>query len=280
MFSHFPKQLPLFCALIAGIVPVAYFFSGMFFELIFGRPSSTAAIGFVFVPIYGVITGGFGLLIGLVIRFIWRGVSTIDLPTSKVKKGSSVILIFSFLTSVILGISSTYKYIKGTEPAILHDGGVFKYTIVPVSLRAVKSATKMFDAFESVETVKWGENETQIIKSKSEYLVKDNLNGKTCSLPYSGLDYVTAVYGVPMAISEGDHQVLAMVIAGRATGGRAILALMSNDYELLYVERFERFWSLDVNPLGIIKGQDPNLEMGIVGPESNDKRVFFASKAS
>ncbi|MDO8446499.1 MAG: hypothetical protein Q7T53_10440 [Deltaproteobacteria bacterium] len=280
MFTRFPKQLPLFLALIAGLAPIAFFWGGMFYEIKYGRPSSTSSIGFIIGPIYGLIVSGIGYLIGIVARSIWSKFTSSELSPLKVKAWSFLIVALSITIPIFLGVSTVSKYIKGTEPAILHDVGVFRYSTDTVPVSQIKPSAKIFEAYKSSDSLKWGNNETRILVSDGGYLIKDILNGKSCALPFSGLDYVTRVYGVPLRSANEAHPVLALVITGRATGRRAVLAVVSKDYELLYAERIDRFWPLDMNPLAVFSGKKSNIDMGIVGPGRDEKRIFFVSKAA
>ena len=68
-------------------------------------------------------------------------------------------------------------------------------------------------------------------------------------LNFSGLNaYVTSAYIMSLGHGKQDRA-YAAVINGRATGGRALLLVLSTDLRVLHMELAERTWHLRENPL-------------------------------
>lgn len=274
MFHYFPKQLPWFVALIFGIIPISYIWSGLFFEISFGRPSSTSGVGFIVALIYSLILSFVGYLIGKLIKAIWIKLKIFEPAPVSAKFSSLFILILLIIIPVYFSITRTANYIKKTEPAILADSGILKYLIKTQSAQKIRDSTLLYDNINRIfNTIKWNNNESKILESEGGCSIKDSVTGKTLSLPITGLDYITNIYGSQFDSKHKNNSLLALVISGRATGRRSIFLIISSDYKILYSERFDRSWKLQDNPLAVFL--DKETEIGVIGSGESSRSFIL-----
>ena len=84
-------------------------------------------------------------------------------------------------------------------------------------------------------------------------------------LQLPALDYVTSAYLLPLR-SEGSVRGYVVVINGRATGRRSVVAVLSADLHVLHSELLARWWPLEHNPLWAESSErEPSFEVARVG---------------
>jgi len=93
--STLPKDLPRTLALFVALPFAAFEASAMLAELVFGRPKSTAGVGYMLLPF---VAAAFGLVafgIGLLLRGLWRrsGWRTCEGPTVERKLLAALALV-------------------------------------------------------------------------------------------------------------------------------------------------------------------------------------------
>lgn len=72
MLRRVPKDLPLFGALLLGLSLLAFGYTGFYVDGQFGRLSSTSSLALLFIPIWGALAATIGLIVGFIVRAIWR----------------------------------------------------------------------------------------------------------------------------------------------------------------------------------------------------------------
>jgi hypothetical protein len=72
-------------------------------------------------------------------------------------------------------------------------------------------------------------------------------------IPTPGIDYTNSIDAIPLELGVNARPVLALLITGRATGRRDLLALVSESRELVYLELLERFWNMRLSSLAVSK---------------------------
>jgi len=104
MLKKVPKDIPIFTAVLAFSGIVAFALSYMYHEYHYGNPRSTFVIGFIEIPVIATFIGGFGYLLGNIIRLGWRKYSDREYNSWKT---FLIIFLFSILGSIILGFSAS-----------------------------------------------------------------------------------------------------------------------------------------------------------------------------
>ena len=95
------KWMPLATAFVAASFVASYMLAGLIGEAKLGRPSSTAAIGYLFVPVYSFIVGLVGLGVGFLLRALLRKRGERDLI-----KPSSFIFRLMMVIIAVIGLAA------------------------------------------------------------------------------------------------------------------------------------------------------------------------------
>jgi hypothetical protein len=107
-------------------------------------------------------------------------------------------------------------------------------------------------------------------------VLRDAVTGKNVAFRTPALDYITRVDAVPMSVTRG-HPLLAITISGRATGRRAIIAVIDENYKVVIEEQVERFWELRDTPIEIRIRAAATDEYIVIGPRC-DKSLILRRK--
>jgi hypothetical protein len=118
----------------------------------------------------------------------------------------------------------------------------------------------------------WGSNRSELLVADDQVVLRDTATGKNAQFVTGTLDYITRVDAVPLSSMRG-ASLLAVVICGRATGRRAIVAVIDENYKIVYEEQVERFWELGATPVEVRAGSDVG-EYVVVGPASYESLIL------
>ena len=120
------KRLPRVFAAVAGLTVLSYLMSGLLMEIAIGRPSSTAAIGFIFFPIASLIVAGIGYVVGLVARpFLSRRGERDRVDSSKLRRNSLLTIIVFAIPAGIAGGMQMVQVERHNEPRLISNSGAF-----------------------------------------------------------------------------------------------------------------------------------------------------------
>jgi len=316
MFSRLPDDLPAFLGATFASGFMAFGFSGLFAEIAFGRPSSTSALGFFFVPIWSVVFGLVGLAVGGLMYVTWPIVSgeksdpekrrawllATGLATALAAMAlGAETLMFVGLGGLVVGIALFAGWQKavgpeteprrarfwllalylgvvvaasavgvtlalvgeaGAKPEVLIDKGLLQAVPAPSPTTAVRKAVR-YDCSNAPQSLEWGRKSTELLVSRKAVTIRDRRSKATTSISIEGLDYVTRVHTTFLDGSPGEDPFLVLVVSGRATGHRAILAVLSPAHEVIHEERIERTWPTDWTPLEV-RLDDDSAEVAVL----------------
>lgn len=119
MKLKYPNSLPFICTGIAAIPFLCYYFALMFGELIFGRPSSTWAIGFVWIPFLVFRPALTGLIIGFIIWIVFYLLKISGEIPKKVLYSLLTLMILINISSVALGLKKVFEHENYYVPRIV-----------------------------------------------------------------------------------------------------------------------------------------------------------------
>jgi hypothetical protein len=74
-------------------------------------------------------------------------------------------------------------------------------------------------------------------------------------------------------LAEHGPSLLAIVICGRATGRRAVVAAVDENYSVIFEEQIERFWPLGDTPVEVRVGSSKD-EYVVVGPHRYESLIL------
>jgi hypothetical protein len=276
MLRRFPKDLPLFSSLLLGLSLMAFGYTAMCVELVIGRPSSTAGLGFLFIPIWGGLAAIVGLVLGFIARALWRrakGSAEPERPTWALL----VVLGGAIVVSAGAGALDVIYYEQEAKPQLRYDSGQLVREFRPDSERSLRTSTVLYDsADDKPKGLSWGNNRSELLFANDRVVLRDTATGKNVSFRTAALDYITRVDAVPVSATP-TQPILAVAISGRATGRRAIIAVIDENYKVIFEEQLERFWELRDTPIEIRTRPAARDEYIVIGPRC-DKSLILRRK--
>jgi hypothetical protein len=271
MLRRVPADLPLFGALLFGLALSAFGYSGLYAEVAFGRPSSTASLAFLFLPIWGGLAAIVGLILGFVVRAVWRRVA--DPEAGHRTSALIAILAIAIATSIGAGVLNVIQHEQEAQPGIRFDDGGWIREFRADSGKPVRTSTTLYDGPDSKTAVlSWSRNHSRLLLDDGSLVLSDVASGKSARFPITALDYITRVDAVPL-LTTRDPPRLAIVISGRATGRRALVAVVDENYKVVFEELVAKFWEL--RSVQIEVRVSPAMdEYAVVGPQSYESIIL------
>lgn len=275
MMKRIPEDLPLFGALAGALGFLAFGFTGTFVESFAGRPSSTASLGIIFIPIWAGLFGFAGLLLGALSQPIWRRVNPTPPEIIVKHAGLRIALSAIIIGASILGAVSVFIYEAGSKPTVIFDSGVLSASTASNTDTSVRKSIQLYAGLQSPQkNITWGQNETLVLIDGLNVKFSDRKRSMGTNLKASGLDYINYVHAASLANSVNQNPFLVVVITGRATGHRALIIVLDEDYRVLYHSRIKRFWPIDGTPLEIRRAANYQNETAVVGPTCDEPLVL------
>jgi len=270
MLRRVPTDLPLFGALLFGLCLVSFGFAGMYTEVAIGRPSSTSGLGFFFIPIWGGLAAVAGLVLGFVVRAVWHALKRSEAETNT--SALRATLACAVVAAAAAGALSVVHYEQAAEPRVRLDGGLLVREFRADLGKPVRTSTVLYDSDKKTATLSWGGNTSELVIDDDQVLLRDTTSCKNARFATAALDYITRVDAVPVLAEQGPS-LLAIVICGRATGRRAIVATVDENYQVIFEEQVKRFWQLSDTPVEVRAGSEHD-EYVVVGPYSYESLVL------
>ena len=241
------RRLPGVFAAVAGLTVLSYLMSGLLMEIAIGRPSSTAAIGFIFFPIASLIVAGIGYVVGLVARpFLLRRGERDRVDSAKLRRNSVLTIIVFAIPAGIAGAMHMVRVERHNEPRLISNTGAFEVHAYPSMEYSEEAAPAIgirstqiwsFDAVEPLQTT-WLDRE---LAANVDGRVLELKAGSTVLASYDlrSYSYITEVDALPIRSSRGDD-FLAVLVHLRATSYRSMLLIYDDDFNPVYEQLLER----------------------------------------
>jgi hypothetical protein len=231
------KSTPLILGIIFGGMFASYMFTGMFTETAIGRPSSTAALGLIFAPIFSLIIAGIGALLGLVPMFILlkRG------ERDRIKKSKLVrnAFILTILLSVAAGGVAFIQVVaneKRNSPHILSNNGNFIITAYSESdIPSVAAHPSLVWEFgnKNIAPTAWLGNQYIFNVNNSTSMQLITGSSTVATYNFSDYTYLTEISTLPITTSKNVDYLLVLVKL-RATSFRSMLLIYDKDFNLVH----------------------------------------------
>jgi hypothetical protein len=153
------------------------------------------------------------------------------------------------------------------------DEGLLVREFRVASEKPIRASTALLDDSDTkTSMLSWGSRRCELFVSDDHVVLRDTISAKDARFSTSALDYVTRVDAVPVLAKQGPS-LLAIVISGRATGRRAIIAAVDENYKVIFEEQVERFWQLSDTPVEVRVGPAMD-EYVVVGPHSYESLIL------
>jgi hypothetical protein len=137
----------------------------------------------------------------------------------------------------------------------------------------------VYDYLQKIDQpFEWGRNSVRLVQFDGAMDVRIFPQGRSVQVPLPGIDYVRHIEAATMQLGEAQQPALVLLIAGRATGRRDLLCVITESGGLVYLELLDRFWNERMYALAIVPsaagdmiavGSDPRNLLVISPKDSN-----------
>lgn len=244
---RFPDHLPLIGGLAGAALLAGYGVTQTAAEMSFGRPSSTAALGFVVAPIVGVIAGIGLFAVSSILLWLLRRVGV---------KPASTPLPSWLLLVVLLGVGAALvgffvqaragvlaREVERRPRVILASPLLAPLAHAPQSLEARTEATVQYDLTapgEPAEPLTWNGRKITLDAVQERVLVKDEAGATLASTDLHAFDYILNIRALPVCAQADGNRLLAVLVMLRATSDRSMLLVYDARGALVYQDHLER----------------------------------------
>ena len=269
----------MFGGLACALGFLAFGYTGLYVEMHFGRPSSTFGLGYLFVPIWALLYGVLGFAAGALIRFIWRRARPSG-DSARRTRGLQLSLGGVVLLASVYGAAGVFINEAQSRPAIVIDSGIVTHSVAVNSDSVVRGATQVLGQDMTPQPVSWGRNDSAVLVDGLHVQFNDRRRSPFVDLDATGLDYLNRIHVAPLFVRGRVEPFLVVVIAGRATGRRALVTVLSPEYRIVFQQRVERFWELASPALEIRRDAADGEEIAVVGPDCAKSLILKARKGA
>jgi hypothetical protein len=262
MYPSNEFRIPLFLAATVSSALLAFGFAAMWAE---PRPSSTAGLGCVFVPLWALAVGGVTFVLGLVIRSLWKRPIKISLLAMSIPY--TVIVV----AAGAAGVQVASRAELAAKPRVLIGEG--RILAVKAPLDAAPRSAARVPVEPDVKRISSKGNELTVFNGQDGLAIELSGVQGPVFLDTLGLDYVTEVQAVRVGTRDGGSAFV-LAVTGRATGGRARLLVVSATGNVVYDELVECEWRIDGAALEVRKAAGGSDDVVVVAPGRVGERAF------
>jgi len=243
--SSFPDRLPKWLGLTIGALVTAFFITQTLAEALWGRPSSTAALGFFVAPFAGAISGGAAWLIGLIIRNVLRSRGVASMPTpSWVTRTLWMVVLIGSAAFLMIGRSSVLALEAERRPRVILDSGRIGAVNPPtIELQERANAPELQSGITNTldaHPIDWNGTAIKLENLDEQVVISDVTGKRIASADLHAFDYINGLHAAAVCAQPDGRQLLAVLVSLRATSHRAMLLLFAPDGSLVYQHHLER----------------------------------------
>jgi hypothetical protein len=245
--DKFPTNIPQILAPFISAIFLSYYLTGLILEMKFGRPSSTSAIGFVFIPVYAIFLLLLGYAAGLLVRSIVSRFTVERTISKKTIYSIYAAFLVAVLASSIAGGVSFKIYEDAQKPhVIINSAAVIKLPDGQYEDSNQVDAKFLLSIFDDDKikngTLPWNSRiiRFKLFKDANSLVVLDDAGAQLMQIDLNAFDYITRVYAVPVTTNDSMKKGLAVLVNLRSTSRRSVLLIYNADNKLLYQELLYR----------------------------------------
>lgn len=244
-----PDHVPLLGGLITAALVAGWGITQTGAEMTFGRPQSTAALGFVIAPVIGVIFGAAmfalqSLLFYGMRRAGWRPVSS-PLPGWSVP--ALLVIVMAVLVGMFLnGRRTVVAREAARRPRVIQSSP--RITVATSALTDRTPAPVLFTLFgpDTPEApVLWNGHDILATVTDERVVIRTRAGDTLASADLHEYDYSRRVQAAPVCAGADGRAWLAVLVSLRATSQRSMLLVFDENGRVQYQEHLERRIGLD-----------------------------------
>ncbi len=264
--------LPDFCALVPVVWCLSYSATMLIVGSRVGRQSSTFGIGIGLALLAAPLLGAVGLMLGRLARYILDPFVPGKLARLMKWCAPMVLVVVAIMASRHAS-GPIYAAEREALPRVIVNSAQLHKRNAGLPTDGITRAVRALDYLAKVnQPVPWGVCSAHLRNLGEALEVSFTPAGHALRIPLPGITYITSVDAIPLKMGPMARPVLALLIRGRATGRRDLLAVISESGELVYLELLDRFWNDRSVPLAI--GPSPAGDLILVGSEPQNLLVF------
>jgi hypothetical protein len=143
---------------------------------------------------------------------------------------------------------------------------------------SIQHAVRIYDYLARInQPLQWEGRSVNLVNAGETLELRLSPAGSVVRIPLPGIDYINFVDAAPLRMGSSASPVLALLITGRATGRRDLIAIVSEAGELVYLELLDRTWNFRSVSLAI--SASPAGDLILVGSEPQDLLLFAPQAA-
>lgn len=231
--------------LTAGALMCGYGLALTMAEQIWGRPSSTSALGFFMAPIAGLIVGIGAFAVGMAAHVVLRRRGVVSRPApSWVTPMLWMVVLAGSAAFLMIGRSLVLESEFTRRPHVVLDSTRIHVVSPPTAtLEDRVTAPELYAGITNTtdaHPINWNDIPVKVT-SLAEQVVVSDPNGRTlASADLHDFDGITRMHAAPVCRQSDGKSLLAVLVSLRATGRRAMLLLFAADGQLIYQDHLER----------------------------------------
>lgn len=260
--NKFPSNIPCILASFVSAIFLAYFMTGLLLEMKIGRPSSTSAIGFFFIPIYALILFLVSFVVGEIVKFIAGKFIKERVVPKATRRITIAVFLMTIVASSIAGGISFKSHEDSQRPHVIFNSAVEKtpnLNYQEANQIESKLILTIFDNEKSrLENIIWNDKPVrfELIKNNNMLKLHDDKGKELALIDLKGFDYITRGNAIPIALPETNLKGLAVLVHLRSTSNRSMLLIYNSKADLIYQELLYRC-RLD-NIMRVVKDESGN----------------------
>ncbi|MBA3066843.1 hypothetical protein FP828_10175 [bacterium] len=243
--EQFPKNIPrIFSTFIAANFGV-YMMTGFITELLIGRPSSTAVIGFFTIPFATLCIAVVCIAAGGSARLIvgkFCQVRTIEKESMRI---INAIFIMTIGGSFLAGMGRVIWNEKLQEPRIIYDAGVISKKYGSNFQKAEYTPSKLIftiykDEKGNTEKFNWNGEKLNLDVSRTYIKILQKDGSVMISADLSKYSYISRIHAAAFGAIDEKEKYLALLVKLRPTSYRSMLLIYDSNGALIFQEFLKR----------------------------------------
>jgi hypothetical protein len=269
LLFKYKAGFPFIFGILFTTISGGFLVGNLIAETTIGRPSSTSAIGYIFLPIASLSMGILGFAIAafishLIGRYLSRWGNVIDIKSPRVIILFLICLSVGVYLSAHVGYNSGYNNIKHFEelskPHVIIDSKVIsKVANLPPTVLKFQPSVITWDlsmgsetifhsligwitkAQKNTPTVSWNKQMVTVVSSERNVIsIRDSMKRIIVETDLSKYDYTREVWAVPICFYLDKPEYLAVFANLRSTSNRAIILVYNSQGTIVYQEGLAR----------------------------------------
>lgn len=230
---------PVTGALAAGLGVCLAIVGAVFYEMKFGRPSSTSGIAIPFSVILGGLAAAVGAAVGrgvqqMVSRSRWAGPSDLRVSVALVS--------IAIIIPMLLGIGAVRRLEAENAPRVIHSTGEISRVEGTPALSPVRSAVFLWTGLPHPDhprgELRWNGRQLDVRVVDGQLLLRAD-DRAMAAVDISRFDYAREVYGVTATLSGDGREWLALLVKLRVSARRELLLVFDPGGALVHEELLE-----------------------------------------